>query len=266
MVAVVRATAESIGIPPRATRGICHHCRMSFDAGFNQDSNRDYSQDSSGPGAGSGPPEKEPAAAKPVRRSKVSWQTRAVLAVLLLVLLVVAGAVMSTVLPVWWATTIGTQVGGDLGGSILVGMFYGFTFTLVPLLVAWQARYKRVGWPLKAALLVVAVLLAAPNLLTAGIALGSSNSAHQAQRILGTEATWFIPWTLYSAIAAALVFAAIALLWSTWRRRGRELKGMRAAERERSRPVPPAGPGPASGPDEPGTLRPEAPGEDPGRH
>jgi hypothetical protein len=176
---------------------------------------------------------------------KVSWQTRTALAVLLLVLVLVAGAVLSAVLPVWWATTIGTQVGGDLGASILVGMFYGFTFTLLPLLVAWQARFKRVSWPWKTALLVAAALLAAPNLLTAGIALGNSGSVHQAQRILGTEATWFIPWTLYSAIAAALVFAAIVVLWTIWRRRGRELKSMRA-ERADTQPRPPAGGSPAA--------------------
>ncbi|MFD1212174.1 hypothetical protein ACFQ36_08975 [Arthrobacter sp. GCM10027362] len=206
---------------------------MSFDAGFDEDS---------GPAPGK-------------ERGRTSWPARAAVVLLLLVLVVAAGAILSAIVPVWWATTIGTQVGGDLSASIVVGMFYGFTFTLLPLLVAWQARFKRVSWPWKVGILVVAVLLAAPNLLTAGIALGTSNSAHQAQRILGTEATWFIPWTLYSAIAAALVFVAIVVLWTMWRRRGRALRTMQAG-RDRSRPVAESGPDArGSPPDSPGPRR-----------
>jgi uncharacterized membrane protein YqiK len=53
-----------------------------------------------------------------------------------------------------------------------------------------------------AAILVAAVALASPNLLTAGTMFGSSQAAHNGQRILGTEATWFPMWTQISAMAA----------------------------------------------------------------
>lgn len=158
------------------------------------------------------------ATAKPSRLAKVSWQTRTVLAILLLVLVIVAAAVMSAVLPVWWATTIGSQVGGDLGGGILMGMAIGFTFTLAPLLLAWQASHSRVSWPWKAVIMAAALLLAGPNLLTAGIAFDTSDSAQRARRILGAKATWFAEWTLYAAIAAILVFTACVVLWAAWRR------------------------------------------------
>jgi hypothetical protein len=178
---------------------------MSFNAGFNEAA----------------------AAAKPSRLASVSWQTRAVLAVLLLVLVIAAGAVMSALLPVWWATTIGSHVGGDLGGSILTGMVIGFAFTLAPLLAAWLVRYSRASWPWKAAIMAAALLLAVPNLLTAGIAFDTSSSARQARRILGTEATWFIEWTLYAAVAAVLVFTAFVVLTAAWRHRGRTLEQLR---------------------------------------
>lgn len=166
-------------------------------------------------------------------RSPVPWQARAapsallpsalLLVAVVLVAVVLAGAAMFTLLPVWWATMVGGQVGGDriggdLGGSILVGMFYGFTLTLLPLLLAWRALDDHVGWAWKAAILAAALVLAAPNLLTAGIAFDTSGSAHQARRILGVQAAWFTTWTLYSAIAAALVFTATVVLWTAWRR------------------------------------------------
>ncbi|MCG2623823.1 hypothetical protein LVY72_18170 [Arthrobacter sp. I2-34] len=161
-------------------------------------------------------------------RPKVPWQTRAAPAALLLVPVMLAGAAISTPLPVWWATLIGSQVGGDQiggdpGGSILAGMCYGFTFTLLPLLLAWRARGDRLGGAWKAAILAAALVLAAPNLLTAGIAAGPSGSAYQARRILGVQAAWFTTWTLYSAIAAALMFTATVVLWTAWRR-GRTLE------------------------------------------
>ncbi|NKX50015.1 hypothetical protein HER39_05380, partial [Arthrobacter deserti] len=207
------------------------------------------------------------AGSRPVGRVRVSWQTRAMLAGLLLVLVVVAGAVLSTVLPPWWAGTIGSQVRGDPGAGILAGMSYGFIFTLAPLLVAWQLLHPHVGRPWKAALAAAALLLAAPNLLTAGVALDSSDSARQARGVLGLEAAWFLQWTLYSAVAAVLVFMAVVLLRGMWRRRGRELEALRAAGRGRTRQSPPpAGPGPdASG----GTSAPSSPGlktKDPFHH
>ena len=165
---------------------------------------------------------------------KANWAARIILVLVALLVLVIACFALAAVLPVWWANAIRNQVQGNLGAGILVGMFYGFVFTFVPLLVAWQATRKAVTWPLKLAIVLVAVALATPNLLTAGIMFGSSEAAHNGQRILGTEATWFPLWTQISAIAAVVIFVVGLVLWRIWRQRGEKMKGFKKADAERS--------------------------------
>lgn len=46
-------------------------------------------------------------------------------------------------MPGLWATRISNQT----RGSIISGIIFGLAFTFVPLLIAWQARYKKVPWP-----------------------------------------------------------------------------------------------------------------------
>ncbi|MGM9473259.1 hypothetical protein ACS5PJ_14795 [Pseudarthrobacter sp. YS3] len=167
-------------------------------------------------------------------RKKGNWAARIILAAAALLVLVIAYFALAAILPVWWANVIRNQVQGSLGAGILVGMFYGFIFTLVPLMVAWQLTRKAVAWPWKFGILVVAVALAIPNLLTAGIMFGSSEAAHNGQRILGTEATWFALWTQISAIAAIVIFAVGVILWRIWRQRGKKVKSLKKSEAERS--------------------------------
>lgn len=164
---------------------------------------------------------------------KTNWVARIIFGVVVLVILVLAYFILAAFLPVWWATTIGNQVQGDLAAGVWVGMFYGFVFTFVPLLVAWQATRKRVSWPWKIALILLGVALATPNLLTAAILISNSESAHNGQRILGTEATWFPIWTQISAVAAAVAFIAGVVLWKIWRQRGRKVKELKKAEAAR---------------------------------
>lgn len=116
---------------------------------------------------------------------------------------------------------------------ILVGMFHGFVFTFVPLLVAWQATRKAVSWPWKIVIVLVAVAIATPNLLTAGIAFGSTDSAYAGQRTLSVDAGFFTTWTAISAIAAVVVFITATILWAVWRRRGKQMKALRQAENQR---------------------------------
>jgi hypothetical protein len=165
---------------------------------------------------------------------KANWAARIILVVVALVVLAIAYFAFAAILPVWWANVIRNQVQGSLGAGILVGMFYGFVFTFVPLLVAWQATRKSVSLPWKLTILLAAVALASPNLLTAGIMFGSSQAAHNGQRILGTEATWFPLWTQISAIAAAAIFVVGLLLWRVWRRRGKKMNALKTADAERS--------------------------------
>lgn len=165
---------------------------------------------------------------------KANWAARIILAAVALLVLVIAYFALAAVLPVWWANVIRNQVQGNLGAGILVGMFYGFVFTFIPLLVARQATRTAVTWPWKLAIVLVAVALATPNLLTAGIMFGSSEAAHNGQRILGTEATWFPMWSQVSAIAAVVIFVAGLILWRIWRQRGKKMKALKKADAERS--------------------------------
>ncbi|GGJ19868.1 hypothetical protein [Paenarthrobacter histidinolovorans] len=168
-----------------------------------------------------------PAAKKSNRGAKI------ILVLVFLLVAVAAWFILGAILPRWWSDVIAGQIRRDLGASVLVGMFYGFVFTFIPLLVAWQATRKAVGWPWKAVIVLVAVAFATPNLLTAGIVFGSTESAHAGQRTLSVDAGFFTTWTAISAVAAVVVFIAVTIMWSIWRRRGKQVKALRQAENER---------------------------------
>jgi hypothetical protein len=103
-----------------------------------------------------------------------------------------------------------------------VGLFYGLVFTLLPLIVLFLVfRFLRT-WRRRAVGIGVVVLLAAPNLLTLGIVLGTGNGAHAGDRILDVEAPAFRGGTVGGALlAVACVGGAWYLLRSrrrAWRR------------------------------------------------
>ena len=73
------------------------------------------------------------------------WLLRTILGVVAAVVLVVGYLIASVTVPLVWANAIRDQVGGQLGNSIPLGMFYGFIFTFVPVLLVWQARRKKLN-------------------------------------------------------------------------------------------------------------------------
>lgn len=166
-------------------------------------------------------------------QKKRNWGVKIILILVAVLVAVAAYFILGAILPRWWSDVIAGQIRRDLGASVLVGMFYGFVFTFVPLLVAWQATRKAVSWPWKIAIVMVAVAIATPNLLTAGIAFGSTESAHAGQRTLSVDAGFFTTWTAISAVAAVVVFIAVTILWALWRRRGKQMKALRQAENQR---------------------------------
>jgi len=166
-------------------------------------------------------------------RKKRNWGVKIILILVAVLVAVAAYFILGAVLPRWWSDVIAGQIRRDLGASVLVGMFYGFVFTFVPLLVAWQATRRAVSWPWKIAIVLVAVAIATPNLLTAGIAFGSTESAHAGQRTLSVDAGFFTTWTAISAVAAVVVFIAVTILRALWRRRGKQMKELRQAENQR---------------------------------
>jgi hypothetical protein len=113
------------------------------------------------------------------------------------------GLIASATIPRWWAQRIGDQVEGSIVAGTLVGLFYGFVFTVLPLLVlAVVLRWRRT-WRALVMALAFAILLAIPNLLTLGIVLGTGNAAHAGDRILDVEAPAFRGASLAGALVAA---------------------------------------------------------------
>ncbi|WP_426998926.1 hypothetical protein [Pseudarthrobacter sp. N5] len=176
----------------------------------------------------------------PVRK-KGNWGAKIIVVLVALLIVVIAYFALASILPVWWANVIRNQVQGNLGAGILVGMFYGFEFTFVPLLVVWQATHKAVKWGWKIVIVLLAVALATPNPMTAGILITNSEAAHNGQRIFGTEPTWFPMWTQVSATAAFVIFVASVILWTIWCGRGKKMKALKQPEAERVKAAKQAG-------------------------
>jgi len=140
----------------------------------------------------------------------------------LAVLVLLAGAAF---LPRWWSHRIARQADGSFTNGIGLGLFYGFTFTLLALVVLLVGLRWIKGWKGRLILLGVAVLLALPNLFTLGIVLGPGGGAHAGERTLDVDAPGFRTSSLIGAIVAMLVILAIGLL----------LRSRRSAKEESAR-------------------------------
>lgn len=157
------------------------------------------------------------------------WRRRLTYGAVALVGLIVLAWIGAAFIPRWWAQRVGDQVDGSIPAGITLGVVYGFLFTVLPLLVLTWAVRKRRSWKAYAAIACVAVVLAAPNLFTLGIVVGTGNAAHAGDRILDVEAPGFRGGTLAGAILAALFIAGIAYLLASRRHAREELGRMQAA-------------------------------------
>ena len=149
------------------------------------------------------------------------WLRRFVIAVVAVAALIGLAFLAAAFLPRWWAHRVAHQVNGSMSVGIILGLFYGFVFTVLPLGTAWRAFRKRRPWKVWASLAVLAIVLAGPNLLTLGIVIGSGHAAHAGERTLDVDAPGFRGASLAGAIVGALALAAIEYLLVTrrWSRR-----------------------------------------------
>jgi hypothetical protein len=123
--------------------------------------------------------------------------------------------------PRWWAHRIGGQANESFAGGIMLGLFYGFVFTALPiLLIVWGIRRRRSA---RAWLFIVggAVLLALPNLFTLGIVFGRNSAAHAGDRTLDVEAPGFRGASLGGALVALAAVGFLVYLLRS-RRHARE--------------------------------------------
>ena len=135
---------------------------------------------------------------------------RAATVAIWLAVAIVLALVGSAVLPRWWSHRIGDQVNGSITSGIVLGLFYGFVFTFVPLALLWFTFRKRRTLKMALVLVVVAIVLAAPNLMTLGIVLGGGNAAHAGQRTLDVEAPDFRTSSLIGALVAVAALGSLA--------------------------------------------------------
>jgi MFS family permease len=174
------------------------------------------------------PPATDRAAPAPNRGRRVLIGLGALVGVVLLVLLA------SATVPRWWAQRIGDQADGSMTAGSGLGVFYGFVFTALPLLVLWWTFRRRRGRRAWAAGAAVAVVLALPNLMTLSIVLGTGGASHAGERILDVEGPGFRGGTLLGALLAAGAVASLAYLTTGRRRadrRARRLEDELRAER-----------------------------------
>jgi energy-coupling factor transporter transmembrane protein EcfT len=143
-----------------------------------------------------------------------NWSRRVVVSLVLVGVVLLLGLIASATIPRWWAQRIGDQVDGSIVTGTFVGLFYGFVFTLLPLLVVAAVLRWRRTWRALVIALVIAIVLAIPNLMTLGIVLGRGNAAHAGDRILDVEAPAFRGGTLAGALLAAALVVLIAYLFT----------------------------------------------------
>jgi hypothetical protein len=153
--------------------------------------------------------------------------------------LVLVGLLAAAFVPRWWSHRIGDQANESMAGGIMLGLFYGFVFTALPLvLVVWGIRRRRSA---RAWLFIVGgvLLLALPNLFTLGIVFGPGNAAHAGERTLDVEAPGFRGASLAGALVAV---AGVGFVWYLLvsRRRAREALRARTEHPAGDQPDPPA--------------------------
>jgi MFS family permease len=165
---------------------------------------------------------------EPSRPAGADWKRRIVLALLVAGVVIVLTLTGEAFLPRWWAQRVGDQVQGSIVTGILVGLFYGFVFTLLPLALVWFAFEVFDSWRTRGIALALAVLLAAPNLLTLGIVLGRGNGPHAGDRVLDVEAPAFRGACLVGALLAVLALAVAWYLLASRRRARRRLEATRS--------------------------------------
>lgn len=188
------------------------------------------------------PPEDEALARKIKDQPDIApgrWIKRIVLVLVLLVVAYIGFRISAAFFPRWWAQRVGEQVGGGVTKGTLWGLFYGFVFTAIPLLLLFQIRRRFFSWTWRIVVAVVALLLAAPNWLTLSVVAGNSKAAHAGERILDVEAPGFRAGTLGGVLAGALlalVITGTSMRMKHSRNEVKRLRGERDELKRSSRP------------------------------
>ena len=85
------------------------------------------------------------------------WLRRTVVAIVVAVALVGLALLGAAFLPRWWSHRVAHQVNGSMSVGIMLGLFYGFVFTALPLVTVLRAFRKRRPWKVWASLAALAI-------------------------------------------------------------------------------------------------------------
>ncbi|GAB2704494.1 hypothetical protein GCM10027089_28280 [Nocardia thraciensis] len=174
--------------------------------------------------------------------ASTTWRNRIIAGVAVVAVLVAAYFILAAFIPRWWAQRIANMSGhGSFAKGIWSGFALGFVCTLVPLLLllfAVTVWKRRGGRFLAGVAAVLAVAAALPNLMTLTIVLGGNNAAHAGERILDVDAPGFRGASLIAAIVAAAIF--LLFVFVVVRRRYRKHRAAKQAQRPQpAEPTPP---------------------------
>lgn len=145
---------------------------------------------------------------------------RVIAIVLVIIALVVFYFIAAAFIPRWWAQRMGDAIDGKLSTGSLLGVCFGLVFTFLPLGLLWLTMRRPMRWKTRVAWLVLAAVLAAPNLMTLGVAIGTGSGAHAGQRTMDVQAPMFRGATAIGALVAAVIFIAMVVVYR--RRRPRQ--------------------------------------------
>jgi len=190
-----------------SVRGECQNGAMADPV-----SSRDAGLPAEGPGA---------------RTGSEIWVRRIVVVLGLVVVAAIVYGILAAALPRWWAQRVGAQVDGRMSVGIFWGLFYGFVFSFVPVLLLWQVRRSFLRWPWRLAVVVVAVALAAPNWLTLSISWGDNSASDAGWITLVNEAPGFQWATFFGFVAGVLAAVALIAVLAAARRRKREVNSLK---------------------------------------
>ena len=163
-----------------------------------------------------------------------NWVLRIVLVLVAIAAAYIAFRVSAAFFPRWWAQRVADQVKGDFTDGTLWGLFYGFVFTFIPLLLLVQIRRRFFNWTWRLIVSGVALLLAAPNWLTLSVVLGTSKAAHAGERIMDVDAPNFRAGSLVGAIVGAVAALALTAMSLWLARRKNQVKRLKS-ERDQLR-------------------------------
>lgn len=169
-----------------------------------------------------------------------NWALRIVLALVAVVVAYVGFRVSAAFFPRWWAQRVADQVSGSFTKGTLWGLFYGFVFTFIPLLLIFQIRRRFFNWTWRLIVVVIGLLLAAPNWLTLSVVAGNSKAAHAGERIFDVDAPNFRVATLIGVIAGVVVAVAMSGASIVMKRRKEQVKKLKGQLAERDKPAPAA--------------------------